>query len=156
MADFGVDARNGSHVFAGSGVWTELDAVADLDQLEHQLQNPNPAWLKWIGYGITDGPGNLIRALKQQRDLLKQDPGLSTKPLPPGYITSTRISFTQLRREAEFAIHEGRLAEAESLLQLAASLRPTHRNVKRRLGAVRCCNSLLRRLLLVLTYRKLG
>jgi hypothetical protein len=156
MADFGVNARNGSHVFAGSGVWTELDAVDDLDQLENDLQNPNPAWLQWIGYGMTDGPANLIKALKQQRELLQQDPGLSTKQLPPGYITSTRISFTQLRREAESAISEGRLSEAESLLQLAASIRPTHRNVKRRLGAVRCRNSLLRRLLLALTYRKLG
>ena len=169
MADFGVNPRNGSHVFAGSGVWTELNAVNDLDQLDNELQSPNPAWLEWMGYGMADGPSNLIKALKQQRELLQQGQGLSAVPLPAGYITSTKtsvtplgqetesaVSFTQLRRKAESAIGEGRLSDAESLLQMAASSRPTHRNVKRRLGAVRCRNSLLRRLLLALTYRKLG
>ena len=68
-------------------------------------------------------------------------------------------SFVQLRRGAERAIKSGNMSEAEGLLQLSSYWRPTHRNVARRLWAVRMAKRLdkrspfLKRLLLKRTYR---
>ena len=151
MADFGLDPSNGSHVFAGSGVWQTLRSVTDLNALDRQLPQPDEDWLTWMGYGKTWDPEQLITALKQ----------LQTRDRPPlkseaGYMSNANLSFTQLRRDAERAIRERNWKEAESLLRLGCLMRPTHRNVARRLKAVEQQNRLIRRLLLAVTYRHVG
>ena len=151
MADFGINPANGSHVFAGSGVWQTLAEVEDLDQLDRDLAKPDPEWLRWMGYGRAFKPEELITALLER----KQEP-VENQTIAAGHMTNANLSFTQLRRNAEIAIKAGKWSEAASLLQLGTLLRPTHRNVTRRLGAVRTTNPLLRRLLLLLTYRDVG
>jgi len=151
MADFGLDPSNGSHVFAGSGVWQTLRSVTDLNALDRQLPQPDEDWLTWMGYGKTWDPEQLITALKQ----------LQTRDRPPlkseaGYMSNANLSFTQLRRDAERAIRERNWKEAESLLRLGCLMRPTHRSVARRLKAVEQQNRLIRRLLLAVTYRHVG
>ena len=151
MADFGINPTNGSHVFAGSGVWQCLDDVEDLDALDSSLPAPDPDWLAWMGYGTDLAPETLIRALRQ----LQSDP--IERPLTkPGYLSNANLSFTQLRRDAERAIQEKNWNEAESLLRLGILMRPTHRNVARRLRAVKTKNRIIRRLMLSLTYRDVG
>ena len=71
-------------------------------------------------------------------------------------MSNTSLSFTQLRRDAERAIQAKQWQEAQSLLTLGSLMRPSHRNVARRLKAVEQPNQLLRRLLLALTYRDVG
>ncbi len=149
LSDFGIMPTNGSHVFAGSGVWTSLEQLNDLDELDRCLPHPNRSWLTWMGYGNAFRPENLIQVLMECKD--KPKPPLS---LPSGHLTNANLSFTQLRRSAEIAIKQGNWPEASSLLQLGAMMRPTHRNVARRLRAVNFSNPLLRRLLLLLTYRE--
>ena len=151
MADFGINPANGSHVFAGSGVWRCLDQVEDLDALDRSLPSPDPDWLAWMGYGTNLDPVELIEALRK----LRADPPehLSTKA---GYLSNANLSFTQLRRDAERAIQENNWEEAQSLLQLGSLMRPTHRNVARRLRAVQQRNRIIRRLLLSVTYRDVG
>ena len=151
MADFGLNPANGSHVFAGSGVWRSLDAAADLDSLDRELPQPDGDWLAWMGYGQTWNPEDLILALQQ----LKRSE-LQELNLEPGYISNTSLSFTQLRRDAERAIQAKQWQNAQSLLTLGSLMRPSHRNVSRRLKAVEQSNRLIRRLLLVLTYRDVG
>ena len=151
MADFGMNPTNGSHVFAGSGVWQILDAVNDLNALDQDLGQPNPEWLSWMGYGRTWNPEQLIVSLKQVRTN-DQEP-IQAKS---GYLSNANLSFNQLRRDAEHAIEEGNWNEAQSLLKLGSLMRPTHRNIARRLKAVEQTNRLLRRLLLILTYRHVG
>ena len=151
MADFGLNPANGSHVFAGSGVWRSLDAAADLDSLDRELPQPDDDWLAWMGYGQTWKPEDLIQALQQ----LKRSKRQELKP-EPGYMSNTSLSFTQLRRDAERAIQAKQWQEAQSLLTLGSLMRPSHRNVARRLKAVEQPNQLLRRLLLALTYRDVG
>ena len=51
-------------------------------------------------------------------------------------MSNTSLSFTQLRRDAERAIQDKQWKEAHSLLTLARVMRPSHRNVARRLKAV--------------------
>ena len=46
--------------------------------------------------------------------------------------------------------------EAISLLKLGVIMRPTHRNVARRLKAVSTGNRLIRSLLLIVSYRNVG
>ena len=151
IADFGINPANGSHVFAGSGVWRCLDQVEDLDALDHSLPSPDADWLAWMGYGTNLDPVELIEALRQ----LRADPPerLSTTS---GYLSNANLSFTQLRRDAEHAIRQKNWQEAQSLLQLGSLMRPTHRNVARRLRAVQQRNRIIRRLLLSLTYRDVG
>ena len=151
MADFGLNPANGSHVFAGSGVWRSLDAAADLDSLDQELPQPDEDWLAWMGYGHTWKPDDLILTLQQLERGKRQELNLE-----PGYISNTSLSFTQLRRDAEHAIQVKQWQEAQSLLTLASLMRPSHRNVARRLKAVEQPNHLLRRLLLGLTYRDVG
>ena len=151
MADFGLNPANGSHVFAGSGVWRSLDAAADLDSLDQELPQPDEDWLTWMGYGHTWKPDDLILTLQQLERGKRQELNLE-----PGYISNTSLSFTQLRRDAEHAIQVKQWQEAQSLLTLASLMRPSHRNVARRLKAVEQPNHLLRRLLLGLTYRDVG
>ena len=151
MADFGINPANGSHVFAGSGVWRCLDEVKDLDALDRSLPSPDAHWLAWMGYGTDLDPVELIEALRQ----LRADPPerLST---PSGYLSNANLSFTQLRRDAEQAIRQKNWQEAQSLLQLGSLMRPTHRNVARRLRAVQHQNRIIRRLLLSVSYRDVG
>ena len=148
---FGMNPANGSHVFAGSGVWRQLDAVEDLSALDQELGQPNPEWLAWMGYGRQWKPEQLIISL-QQLKTKEQEPFQAKS----GYLSNANLSFNQLRRDAEQAIHEGNWNEAHSLLKLGSLMRPTHRNVARRLKAVEQTNRLLRRLLLILTYRDVG
>ena len=151
MADFGINPSNGSHVFAGSGVWRPLDAMEDLDVLDEELPQPDPDWLAWMGYGTKLEPDRLIEALLQLRACPPDR--LQAKS---GYLSNANLSLTQLRRDAERAIQERNWKEAESLLQLGTLMRPSHRNVARRLGAVQTRNRIIRRLFLSITYRNVG
>ena len=151
MADFGLNPAHGSHVFAGSGVWRKLDSVADLDALDAELPRPDQQWLAWMGYGQTWKPEELILALQ---NLQKSEVKRIKAEL--GYMSNVNVSFTQLRRKAEHAIQARNWREAQSLLTLGTLMRPTHRNVARRLKAVEQRNRLLRRLLLLLTHRNVG
>ena len=151
MADFGLNPAHGSHVFAGSGVWRKLDSVADLDALDAELPRPDRQWLAWMGYGQTWTPEELILALQ---NLQKSEVKRIKAEL--GYMSNVNVSFTQLRRKAEHAIQARNWREAQSLLTLGTLMRPTHRNVARRLKAVEQRNRLLRRLLLLLTHRNVG
>ena len=151
IADFGLNPSNGSHVFAGSGVWRSLDEASDLDSLDQELPQPDEDWLTWMGYGQNGTPEDLILALQELKRNKRQEIKLER-----GYMSNTSLSFTQLRRNAERAIQDKQWKEAHSLLTLARVMRPSHRNVARRLKAVEQPNQLLRRLLLVLTYRDVG
>ena len=151
MADFGMNPANGSHVFAGSGVWRRLDAVEDLSALDQELGQPNPEWLAWMGYGREWKPEQLIDSLQQLRTTEQE-----SFQAKSGYLSNANLSFNQLRRDAERAIQEGNWTEAQSLLKLGSLMRPTHRNLARRLKAVEQTNRLLRQLLLILTYRDVG
>jgi len=151
MADFGIQRKNGSHTFAGSGVWTVLDTIENLDQLEISLPEPSKDWLEWMGYGDASTPTNLIAELER----LKEDRPEPAAAAQKGYVSSGSINFMQLRRMAEKAIAEGQYVEATNLLKIAKQLRPTHRNVYRRLQAVQSRNHLLRRLRLILRSRRL-
>ena len=151
MADFGVNPAHGSHVFAGSGVWCSLRDVEDLNALDQQHPDPDQQWLSWMGYGDNFHAEDLIEALIDLKNRPRQR--LSNKS---GYLTNANLSFTQLRRNAETAIQARNWEEAASLLMLGTLLRPTHRNVARRLAAVRQNNPVLRALLLLLTYRDVG
>ena len=148
MADFGLNPSNGSHVFAGSGVWRSLDTVADLNILDEELEQPNPEWLAWMGYGMEWEAKQLIISLQK----LKTE---QLEPIPEdsGYMSNANLSCMQQRRDAERAIKEKNWSEAQSLLKIASLMRPTHRNIARRLKAVEQSNRLVRRLLLILTYR---
>ena len=151
MADFGLNPAHGSHVFAGSGVWRKLDSVPDLNALDEELPLPNQQWLAWMGYGQTWKPEELILALQNlQKSEVKR---IKTEL---GYMSNVNVSFTQLRHKSEHAIQGKNWREAQNLLMLATLMRPTHRNVARRLIAVEQRNRLFRRLLLILTHRKVG
>ena len=157
MADFGINQSNGSHVFAGCGVWCRLEDIEDLDQLDQNLEAPSQTWLDWMGYSEACRPANLISTLEACLERRLDTPASEhQKPIPAGYLINSSLSFTQLRRNAEAAIDERNYEEAKSLLRLATLLRPTHRNVARRLRAVQCNNRPLRKLLLTVTYRDVG
>ena len=151
MSDFGLKPSNGSHIFAGSGVWHSLEAVKDLDALDRALPHPKQDWLAWMGYGRDWKPEQLIAALQTLKTKVREP--LKAKS---GYLSNAKFSFTQLRRDAERAIRAENWKEARSLLKLGSLMRPTHRNIARRLKAVEQPNQLLRRLLLVLTFRDVG
>jgi hypothetical protein len=151
MADFGINPGYGSHVFAGSGVWSSLKEVVDLDALDQEHPDPDQQWLSWMGYGDGFHPEDLVEALIDLKNKPRQR--LKNKS---GYLTNANLSFTQLRRNAETAIKARNWEEAASLLMLGTLLRPTHRNVARRLSAVRQLNPVSRALLLLLTYRDVG
>jgi len=151
MADFGIDPTNGSHIFAGSGVWRALDVVEDLNVLDQEWQPADTEWLSWMGYGREWKPEQLIASLQSLKTKKRQ-----TLQEKSGYLSNSSFSFTQLRRDAERAINKANWREAQSLLKLGSLMRPTHRNVVRRLKAVEQPNRMLRRLLLLLTYRDVG
>ena len=104
-----------------------------------------------MGYGKEWKPEQLIVSLQQLRT--KEQKPVQAKS---GYVSNANISFKQLRREAERAIQEKNWNKAQSLLKLGRLMRPTHRNLARRLNAVEQTNRLLRQLLLILTYRDVG
>ena len=104
-----------------------------------------------MGYGDDFHPEDLVEALID----LKANPRDRPRNRP-GHLTNANLSFTQLRRNAETAIQARNWDEASSLLMLGTLLRPTHRNVARRLAAVRMTNPIVRMLLLLLTYRDVG
>ena len=120
------------------------------DELEQELQEPNPEWLDWMGYSERYCIGNLFDALE------KLEPASATGITHCGYPTNTQSSFNQLRVGAEAAICTGDWRGAVDLLAQAAQMRPQHRGVARRLAAVSCRNPLLRRVGLILSYRDLG
>ena len=101
-----------------------------------------------MGYGNDLEPEQLIHALEDLR-LASPKQAKST----PGYLTNANLSFTQLRRDAEAAIQVRNWEEAIGLLKLGVIMRPTHRNVARRLKAVQTGNRLIRSLLLIMSYR---
>jgi hypothetical protein len=150
MNDLGLCASHGSHVFAGSGVWRSLRDVPDLDQLDQELQKPNPEWLDWMGYGERYGAEGLFDALAHL------EPPVTKGITHCGYPTNTQSSFNQLRVGAEAAICTADWRGAADLLSQAAQMRPQHRGVARRLAAVSYRNPLLRWGGLILTYRDLG
>ena len=150
MNDLGLRASHGSHVFAGSGVWRSLRDVPGLDQLDQELQKPNPEWLDWMGYGEDYGAEDLFDALEHL------EPAVTKGITHFGYPTNTQSSFNQLRVGAEAAICTADWRGAADLLSQAAQMRPQHRGVARRLAAVSCRNPLLRWGGLILTYRDLG
>ena len=186
MADFGMGAGIGSHVFAGSGVSFCLNAVDDLDSLDSELSYPSPGWLDWMGYGHEHQPGKLLEAIataiQGENPLFHLDePGFITNayqpanlqeeavaptsqshrshlPLDePGYMSDgDNPNFNKLRLGAEAAIQQRNYAKAVELLELAMSMRPNHRNLARRLWAVRSTNRLSRRLRLLYTPRFVG
>lgn len=154
MADFGINPKNGSHVFAGSGVWLQLDKMESLDQLEAERWEPDPNWLNWMGYEKTYQPDNLITALERAKDNRVNHTGMGAE-VPAGYLTNSGLSFMQLRLNAENAIAAGKLNDAASFLKIACQMRPTHRNVARRLASVSCRNRILRNVLLIVSRRRI-
>ena len=100
-----------------------------------------------MGYGTNLDPVELIEASQ-----LRAYP-TERHSTPSGYLSTANLSFTQLRRDAERAIGQKNWQEAQSLLQLGSLMRPAHRNVARRLRAVQQRNWIIRRLLLIMSYR---
>lgn len=151
VGDFGLRQDLGTHFFAGSGLLRQLGEVEDLDALEENLC-PAPTWLHWVGYHPDFSVNNLLTALQ---DWKHEQPAIPQAAVPLhqlGYVANAGdLSTNQLRRGAENAISYGDYAEAERLLEIAQLQRPEHRNIRRRLQAVRCPNRLLRRLALLAT-----
>ena len=125
--------------------WRRLDAVDDLDALDQELPEPKADWLRHqAGTRAVDprpsGP----------------PPPLRDRQRPVRLPHQRQPQFTQLRRDAETAIQAKNWEEAISLLKLGVIMRPTHRNVARRLKAVSTGNRLIRSLLLIVSYRNVG
>jgi len=150
ISDLGLQPAYGGHVYAGSGVWRSLEAMANLDALDAEGPAPDPRWLEWMGYGQRFSPSALLLALNE----LKQQP---PQPLPSsiGYPGNAQSSFNQLRLGAEAAITTGDWTNARELLCQARLMRPLHRGVARRYWAVRQANPLLRQIALLISYREL-
>ena len=148
MDDFGLRQDLGTPFFAGSGLLRSLATAGDLDSLE-QGATADPEWLHWVGYHRDFSPANLLEAIGQ----------LGQAPVPrqmrlsqPGYlVNATDLSINQLRRGAETAIRRGDFKEAVRLLEIAQLQRPEHRNISRRLAAVRHDNRWKLRLALLVS-----
>jgi len=150
MLDLGILDCSGTHTFIGSDVCKVLDEYSDIDQLEAQLTWPNKLWLDWVGYRKDNTDSNLIEEISQWSKDPNKESHLNLDH--PGYIVnSKRLSFNDLRRNAERAISKGNIAEAEAWLELAQHIRPDHRNLARRLSALRHENGILRKLAIALT-----
>ena len=148
MADFGINPAHGSHVQGAEVVLTQRCKRSDasITGTLNRIRNGSIGWVTATHFirRICRGPD---RAQSQPKDRPRNQ---------PGYLTNANLSFTQLRRNAETAIQARNWDEASSLLMLGTLLRPTHRNVARRLAAVRMTNPIVRMLLLLLTYRDVG
>jgi hypothetical protein len=130
-----------------------FDKLTDLDSLEEQLEWPNPYWLEWVGYGKTHQPAKLLEFIQDW----KERQGSMSAPIDleqPGYVVNSHnMSFNQLRNSAEKAIRARQFGEAAASLELAQLIRPDHRNVRRRLVALRRNHWIARRLGLLLSPR---
>jgi hypothetical protein len=147
--DFGLRQDLGTPFFAGSGLLRSLAEVEDLDALEEGPE-PDPDWLRWVGYHPDFSPRNLWGALRALAD----QPGPTLVLNQPGYVVNAAdLSTNQLRRGAEIAIHSGDHQEAIRLLEIAQLQRPDNRNIGRRLAAVRQQHRWLRALALLVTPR---
>ena len=148
LADFGLRQDLGTPFFAGSGVLRRLEDAADLESLAAG-PDPDPAWLEWVGYHRRFCATNLIDALEE----LGGQPRRPEAALQhPGYVINTaELSTNQLRRGAEAARRRRDWEEAVRLLEIAQLQRPDHRNIARRLAAMRIGNPLTRRLALLVT-----
>lgn len=140
MGDFGLANGYGQAVFEASGMVRQF---ADLSDLDGEAEGPWPApeWLEWMGYGDAFGPDNLLRALEplvgQEREPLQLR--------QHGYVVNASDRATnQLRLQAESLIQQGDYGGAGSLLELAQLQRPEHRNIRRRLVAVRSRSRFMR------------
>ncbi|MGL6134600.1 MAG: DUF6716 putative glycosyltransferase [Prochlorococcaceae cyanobacterium] len=148
MADFGLRQDLGTPFFAGSGMLRNVEQAADLDSLAAG-PNPDPGWLEWVGYHRRFSPANLLEALEQLADEAERpEPELQH----PGYvINAAELATNQLRRAAEAALRRRDWEEAVRLLEIAQLQRPDHRNISRRLAAMRLANPIARRLALLVT-----
>ncbi|MCP9888269.1 hypothetical protein KBY96_10065 [Cyanobium sp. ATX 6A2] len=148
MADFGLRQDLGTPFFAGSGLLRRFEQAADLDSLTAG-PGPDPDWLEWVGYHRRFSPDNLLEALEQVA-------GKAERPEPklqhPGYvINASELATNQLRRAAEAALRRRDWEEAVRLQEIAQLQRPDHRNIARRLAAMRLANPIARRLALLVT-----
>ncbi|MEB3266033.1 MAG: DUF6716 putative glycosyltransferase [Cyanobacteriota bacterium] len=153
MGDFGLANGYGSAVFAPSGMMRRFAALADLDQ-EVGGSGPDPAWLEWMGYSERFSPVDLLAELRQ----LQAGPAPAPPQLRhPGFVVNAADqSSNQLRLGAEVLIQQGDHQGAAALLEMALLQRPDHRNIARRLAALRARSRLWRRLLLLLSPRFRG
>jgi hypothetical protein len=150
MADFGLRHDLGTPFFAGSGALRRLESAADLESLAAG-PDPDPDWLEWVGYHPRFTAENLLEALEELAA-----PAGRAQPVVqhPGYvINAAELATNQLRRAAEAALGRRDLEEAVRLLEIAQLQRPDHRNIARRLAAMRIANPIARRLALLLTPR---
>lgn len=150
LADFGLRHDLGTPFFAGSGVLRRLESAADLESLAAG-PDPDPDWLEWVGYHPRFTAENLLEALEQlAAEARRAEPVLQH----PGYvINAAELATNQLRRAAEAALGRRDLEEAVRLLEIAQLQRPDHRNIARRLAAMRIANPIARRLALLVTPR---
>lgn len=147
VSDFGLRQDLGTHFFAGSGLLRQLGKADDLDTLMEGL-HADPNWLHWVGYHKDFRVGNLLDALKHWN----RGQSVNLKLQQSGYVVNAGdLSTNQLRRGAENAISCRDYSEAQRLLEIAQMQRPDHRNIRRRLQAVRFSNRLLRRLALLVS-----
>lgn len=153
MGDFGLANAYGTAVFAGSGLVRRFAELGDLDG-EISGPGPDPAWLEWMGHSDRFSTADLLRALRE----LRATPAWAPPPLShPGYVVNAAdLSSNQLRLGAEALIQQGDHSGAAALLEMALLQRPDHRNIARRLAALRSRPRLLRRLWLLLTPRFRG
>jgi hypothetical protein len=149
MDDFGLRQDLGTAFFASSGLLQSLAKAEDLDALAAG-PDPDPNWLRWVGYHPDFSPRNLWQALRELADHPVSPPPLQES----GYVVNAAdLSTNQLRRGAEIAIRCGDHQEAQRLLEIAQLQRPDNRNISRRLAAVRQPNRWLRALALLVTPR---
>ena len=150
ISDLGLNPNYGGHIYAGSGVWRSLESITNLDDLEAEKTSPDPRWLEWMGYGQQFSCSALLEVLHAEKSQPR-----TTLPTTIGYPGNDQSSFSQLRLGAEAAMASGDWASAREMLCQAALMRPLHRGVSRRYWAMRQSNPLLRRIALLLSYRKL-
>lgn len=153
MGDFGLANGYGTAVFEASGMVRSFAELRDLDA-ELAGPGPDPDWLEWMGHSDRFSAAALLEALQ----------ALAAAPRPtmpqlrhPGFVVNAAdLSANQLRRGAEALIRQGDHAGAASLLEMAQLQRPSHRNIARRLAALRGEPRFLRRLWLLLSPRYRG
>lgn len=160
MADFESQSGNGTSFFKDSGILVRLHECPNLDALDAQLMPPNPDWLEWIGYAEKFSPASLYDQIRRQplstnqySDSLFKLPGYEIAHISSNVASVFGYTSNQLRSEAEEAIQQGQWDKAEELLSDALQQKPDNRNIKRRLGAVRSKNQLLRYVRLKLSPR---
>ncbi|MEO1001856.1 MAG: DUF6716 putative glycosyltransferase [Cyanobacteria bacterium J06638_7] len=150
MADFGLRQDLGTPFFAASGLLCQLEGAADIDSLA-EVPEPDPDWLRWVGYHPDCSTHNLLAALQEQTGTKQPAPAQLEHP---GYVINAgELANNQLRRAAEAAIRRRDRQEAIRLLEVAQLQRPDNRNIGRRLAALRLRNPLVRFLALLVSPR---